>query len=207
MIDNLPSIEKVSVTRMTAINLMPAKFREKFETIDPVVLDMSEMDLEEHFNRTPNDYALRRRLWELVPQAQMEGRKLTVDEWSLGIVDPSYIHTKLIHNPFRLAWLFTPLQTHFARYEELFDVLFNKFRKKVKEMDINDDNFAATVKLLENLTNRVMGAVPKNINLKAAHVHADARSSAPVNREEVDKRLQELESMKNAVPVIDVDPE
>lgn len=200
--------ERMRVTRLSAIELFPDKLRETFSKMEPGILEMTELELEEHFNRTPNDYALRRQLWRIIPEAHKSGTKLTFEDWCRGIVASAHIHQGVMNSPFRLAWMFTPMETHADMYEEMFSILFNKFRKKVQTMQITDANFASSIKLLENLANRVMGPLPRNINLKAAHMHHNAPPKKPLTNEaDIDRRLEELESMKDAVPVIDVDPE
>jgi len=204
MSDNLLAIEDIRGSRLIALDMLPPKYRVKFTEMDPLVADMTEMGLEERFTRTPNDYALRKRLWELVDECQLTGQKISTEAWVRGIVESPYMHQTLINNPFRLAWLLTPLTHHSARYEELFHLVFSKLRKRMSEMEVNDANFASTVKFLENLSNRVMGPVPRNINLKTQSLPPP--EPVRTNNADMDKRLKELEDMKNAIPIIDVDP-
>jgi len=181
--------------RESAIKKMSPRLQAAFAEMSPEILDMTEIELELHFNRTPNDFLLRKRLWELVPITSY----LTIDMWVGDIVRKPYFYQYIAKQPYRLAWIFTPIQPHTARYEELFDVLFKKIKKKVIETTIDDKNFLNMIRLLENIANRAYGAVPRNIQLKAAHVHTNIPTdlpSSPVNAEDLEKRLQELEAQK-----------
>lgn len=192
-------------SRLTAINAMPTKFKGIFDALPPELLEMTEVELEAQFNRTSVDFQLRQRLWELVAQSEIESRKLTVDEWARGICDPAYIHQKILHSHFRLVWLFTPLLTGFDRYSEFFDIIMTKLRKDILDMKINDENRPAVIKLLENITNRTMGPVPKHISLKTQTIPAPP--APPVEAKDVDARIQELEQQKLILEARPVGPE
>lgn len=202
----LPASGTIKAHRVTALQAMPTKFGVIFSEMAEEIRELNEVELEAHFTRTPLDYALRKRLWQLVEESQGGTDTITVDAWALGLCEPSYIHAKVIYNHYRLSWLFTPLATFHDQYEEMFSILLSKTRKKIKEIDINDDNISAVIKLLENLANRVLGPVPKNFNIKTQNIPGPSESSH--GPKDVETKLKELEERrKTTAEIIDVDPE
>lgn len=191
--------EFVRAARVTAFDVMPPKFKAAFETMPQDIPEMTEFELETQFRRTMVDFMLRQRLWELVPHANATGHKITVDEWCRGICEPPNVHQKIMANPYRLSWLFTPLQAGYDRYSEMFDILVTKMRQKVLDMSITDENIGDAIRLLENITNRTMGPVPKNINLRAQQIPgplAAPQATTQATTEDIDQRIAELEEKK-----------
>lgn len=200
MTQNLSSVVNVRASRDTALSLVPSKFGDVFANMDEHISNMTELELETHFDRTPNDYALRKRLWELVDQ----GQEFTSADWARGICQPSYIVNTVWKNPYRLSWLFIPVQSFKDTYEETFSFLLNKFRQRISDMTINDDNLSAAVKLLEHLSNRVLGPVPKNINMRTQSIPGP-QANSPAEPESLDERLKRLESGKIAQTIIAIE--
>lgn len=205
--------DKIKAGRETAAALLPAKFGERLRTLEPEILEMPEFELERHFQRTPTDYQLRKRLWMLVEQA-VDGAMISVcaAAWSQGICSSQYMNTKILMNPHRVAWLFTPLETFKAMYEDTFHVGFNKIRNYVLETSISDKNFGFFLQFMKEFGDRVVGPVPKRIqgHFKTEDV-TPAQSPAPSNLIDLDAEIRRLEEAKadhaKLVTQSDVDPE
>jgi hypothetical protein len=202
MTNSLNTLEAIKQSRETAIKAFTPNVAEVFSQIDPAILDQNEMELERSFNRTPNDYALRKRLWELVAT----GRSLTISEWAKGVCDDQYINRRIFKNPYRLTWLFTPLSTHQEMFDEAFHLMFNKMRDYLSKTTITDENIAQHAALFEKIANRAIGPVAKNINLKTQAIPAPQAPMQMKTVEDIDKRIAELENMKPTAPIIDVEP-
>lgn len=199
----LQSSHELRASRETAINLLPAKYFAYFSDLEPEVLGLTELELEEKFCRTPTDYSLRKRLWILVGECRDTGEKIDEVKWSSGICSSQYISQKLMLNKYRMAWLFTPLEPFQDTYENMFHQGLSKVSKFLSEREVNDDNLRDYLAFLRDFSSRVLGPIPRNINLKAAHLHSsmpgpgDRKSLEKI--EDVDKRLKELETSKKAV--------
>jgi hypothetical protein len=202
MTSSLSIAQNVAQSRETAIKLFTPNVSELFSKIDTTILDQNEMELERHFNRTPIDYALRKRLWELVAA----GRPLTVGEWAKGVCDDQHVTRRVFLNPYRTTWIFTPLIHHQEMYDEAFHLLFNKMRDYLSKTTITDENLSDHMALFERIANRAIGPVAKNINVKTQTVPSPALPEIKTV-EDIDKRIAELESGSRQPTIIDVDPE
>lgn len=194
--------EKVQATRLMAIELMPPKIKEAFANFPPEVLELTDIELNEHFNPTPNDFALRKHLWEMVSQSRITGQRIVVDRWIDGIVDAAYLYKTLLFNPYKLCWIFTPYETFQQRYEYGFEILFRKVIKYLTTTDINTDNAKDFIKLLQEFGNRTVGPVVKRVEAKIQEIPApnmDIDSN-------LDNRLEELmrKKMASSKTVVDI---
>lgn len=204
---NLPVLEDTLATRKLALSFMTTPFQEAFDKMPPEIHRMTEIDLEGHFDRTPLDWALRRRLWDMVAISEATGKKISITDWTEGVSSRQYIYDRLCDDPYRLSWIFTPLSTFKTQYEELFSVQFNQMRKFLLKTAVDENNFFARMKLLENLANRVLGPVPKNINLRSQQVPSGTGGGDSGTRA-VDQLEQELKTIQatQSTKVIDVKP-
>lgn len=204
MTQEISTVVAIKQSRDTALSLLAPNFVEALAKIPEELLDKNELELEEHFNRTPNDYALRKRLWELVDTGKKD---ITFEDWSRGVCRSSYLRDKVVFQPHRLAWLFTPLQTHQEMFDEAFHLSFAKIRKYLQETQLNTENFGQYLAAFKELANRSVGPVARNINLRGMHVHKNVSAAPPPkDRESLEARIEELEQSK-VVSLIDLEPE
>lgn len=203
MANELSTLEQIRQSRESAIASFTPNVAEVFSRIDQSILDQNELELERSFNRTPKDFALRKRLWELVAT----GKPLTLHLWSKGVCDDQYITRNIMKNPYRLTWLFTPLTTYEDMFDEAFHFMFNKMRDYLAKTPITDENIAQHAALFEKIANRAIGPVAKNINLRTQAVPSQKPTRELKTVEDIDKRIAELESARPQAPIIDLESE
>lgn len=195
------------VTREMAMEMSPRSIQETYAAISEEIKQMNELELESQFESTTKDFYLRKKLWPMIKLCSDTEQSFLIKEWLDGIVTKQHLYYNVFKNPFRFCWIFTPLSEHSDQYEDMFHLLLNKFRLKIKNLEINDDNFSATVKLLESLANRVMGPVIHRVDtrLMARHQHEVVgeriKSIEPVD---IDKQLEALEQKKIEATARDV---
>lgn len=191
--------KKDKVTRQTALDLLPERFTRLFVEMDDTIANLTEVELEEHFNRTPTDWAFRKKLWETVDEALGSGADhIVVDTLCKGVIDTGYLYNRMVNNHYRISWIFTPLQTFQVMYEESFHIVFNKIRKFVLKTEVNSDNVKDFLKIAQEFGNRTIGPVIQKVDTRilARHQHEHKNLSATLPPNDIDKQIEALEQAK-----------
>ena len=184
--------------RQNALTLVSEKVRSVYESLPENIKAMDELSLMELFSPNPSDYWIRKRFWELVDLGEKIDTVLIISDK----LSKQGFYESLLKNPYRVAWMFLPTLTHQESFEEMFKILHHRLLHYVSTTVITAKNVNAINSLYENLANRVVGPVAKNINLRA-HMHST--SDQPTKKSPLELE-NELKQLKNATPVIDVDP-
>lgn len=197
--------EKVQASRATALARLTPVYQATYAQIDEEIKQMNELDLMEHFKPSPNDYALRKRLWNLVddPTIGLVGDDLLAGD----IVSGQNIRQNIRTNPHKFLWLLTPMDTFKEMYEEAFYISFQKIRKFLLTNEVNSLNLTAFMKLHSSLENRVLGPVATNINVRTQKVLSQPSDLKNVTPEELDQKIKELEAKSTTATPADVLPE
>lgn len=154
--------------RDKAIALLDGIIVDKINALPEEILLMDEFELEQHFSRSPIDYFLRKKFWQVSLEAISAGRKfIHLTEVYEGHCSRRNFYN-IIKHPHRLAWLVTPIMSHAEIIEESFLYALKKVRNEILPMPVTEKTFPAFLKALEFLTLRHLGEVPvKSLNLHA----------------------------------------
>lgn len=192
--------EELKTSRAHALQCMTPTFQESFEAVSEEVRAMNELELTNHFAPTPNDYALRKRLWELVSIPGTSG--IGIEVLAGGIVSHQTISI-MKRNPHKLMWILTPLESFEEMYEQTFYALLSKIRKFVASNEVNSRNIGSMMQLYDRLENRVLGPVAKNINIRTQKIQPSQAGLKNVTPAELDERIKELEGKSTTANLLD----
>lgn len=194
----LQKYEETVNARNHALTLVPPKIQEVFNALPEDLKAMDELSLLEKFDPMPSDYWVRKQLWELVDlglpidTSLIHGNKITRQAF----------HSRVLTNQYRVAWMMTPMKTHQEDFEEMFKILHYKLLKYIAETPITSKNATSMMIMFEKLTDRTIGPVARNLNVRA-HIH---NTGASQNDTKTPEQLEsELKQLKGAAPIIDVD--
>ena len=190
--------QEVVNLRQNAVTLVSDKIREVFEALPENLKSMDELSLMEHFSPNPSDYWIRKHFWGLVDLGEKIDTVLIIGDK----LSKQAFYEGLLKNPYRVAWMFLPTLTYQESFEEMFKILHYRLLQYVSTTVITAKNVNAITSLYENLANRAVGPVAKNINLRA-HMHSTSDQNQKKSPQELEHELKQL---KGATPVIDVDP-
>lgn len=190
--------QDVVTLRQSALTLVSDKIREVYDSLPENLKAMDELSLMEQFSPNPSDYWIRKRFWELVDHGEKIDTVLIIGDK----LSRKSFYDSLLKNPYRVAWMFLPTLTYQESFEEMFKVLHHRLMHYVSTAVITAKNVNAITALYENLANRVVGPVAKNINMRA-HVHSTSDQPTKKSPAELEHELKQL---KSATPIIDVDP-
>lgn len=136
---------------------------------------MDEISLEEKFNPSPSDYGMRKNLWQKVKAAELSGIKLIeTQEIFSHYYTKSNFFANVTKNPYRVAWLFLPLDSFQEQFEEILYRAIKKLRNEVNNLNVTEKNMGHFVKILEFLTNRTLGPMTQKIESKNLNVELTA---------------------------------
>lgn len=158
---------------------------------------------------------LRLRFWEEFYDCLPKGKKVAIAQVVKGACSRDFFFEVVCRDPKMLAWVFTPPVDHLVSMKETADLGLNEMREVmllpnvilerkygkngelVAEVEKADSALLSTkIKILENLLNRVYGAVPQtNQNL---HLHAKA-DGAPDPMKLEASSIEDLERIESKI--------
>jgi len=189
----LEKFEEVVKHREYAVSLLSEKIATVYSEISDEIKAMDEISLTDQFQPTPNDFWVRKKLWELVDLGQSIDTVLLIG----GNISRQYFYANVLKQPHRLMWIMTPWKSHQENFEEAFLMLHHKLMKYITTSDVTSRNVGQLTSLYDNLANRAVGPVAKHLRVQA-HLHStsDQTQKSPADLE------RELKLLKEAKPVL-----
>lgn len=200
-------------TRNQAVSVWAPFWSGAVAKIPDEVLLMSEEELETKFKQTSIDFWLRKRFWEITERNLSAGVTGTViKELSTGICTTAHIYIRVLTNPYRMAWIMTPIHKHMDMIDEGFNYLLKKVRTELLTMPITEKSAPVIMKALEFFANRALGPMLQKIEQKSLNVAIDGNQAMrealnPIDMQEKFAEVQKkLATMPLDIKVVN-DPE
>lgn len=141
---------------------------ERARQIDPTLWMLSEVELEQKFRPNHNDYLFRKRINQLVVEAEAAGfDKIETLSIYDGVCTRQNFYQSLKLNPYRIVWLFSPVLNAAELMEAGFLQAIKKVMDEVLTMKITEKSAPVVLKALEFFTNRHLGGVTQKIEQKS----------------------------------------
>jgi len=190
-------ISKTITAKSDAAQFCGGIFIEKISQIEPEVLIKNEIELEQFFTPNPNDYFIRKRIWEL----KTKGDPIKVHEVYEGICNAPSFYDKM-DNKYRVCWLLTPMSSFQDMYEESFYFLFKKLKTELLNLPVNEKTAGHLIKALDMFANRAIGPVVQRIEQKSMNVNVDGNQAMRevMTPDQLEQKFNELKSRLVALP-------
>lgn len=189
------------------LSLLGGALRASVEKLPEDLTLMSERQLRHHIQPTNTDYSLRTSFWrEYERVVKMGGDKLTAASIFNGVCSDAYFYQKFIKDPFRVAWLVTPLQTYLKEIEavlvrgteRLWEIIEMDITYVDKHGDRQIDAKKASVVLdaIKMVENRAKGLAVQRNETKSVSVHMSGPKRVSVtgsSDDTLEARIKELQ--------------
>lgn len=199
--------DSIIASRNYAITLFTGTLRDALENIPEDIMCLAEPELEKHFRMSEKYYFMRRNLWKKVDECRRLGTA-SVEHKDIydGVSAYQNFYQQVMPNPYKLAWLFTPLASFQDNFEEILFIAIRKLRNEVINWQMTEKNASAFIRMVEFLSNRALGPVIQKIEQKNLNANFDMGNALPSNPEDIEKQLAEIKSRLHSgkMPALDV---
>lgn len=180
------------------------KLSQAIRDISEDIKFLTERELSEKIKITPKLWEIRRRFNEARIKAKQEGSKtITARTVYMGTYTETNFYTKVLPDPYKLAWMILPIVDHRDICDEIMRFQLEKMREFVRTTEISEKNIHQMLKILDYVTNHSVGQATQKIQIQSKNVNVEmnAKELPPTGDNlDISKRLEDAKARLMEAP-------